>query len=528
MTAPSCLAPARRARYIGGMNLRPLTPADAAACYALFHRTVHGGTGAFYSAEQRAAWAPARDRAPETWPERLTSGFAICATRRGRIVGFFTMGHDGHIDFAYVALEEMGRGTAGRLYDACEAEARRLGLPQMDTAASHLARRFFEKRGWRVTARQTVIRASVGIENFRMEKSLPPGGDACHPDGETRETRETGIARRRGRRMTRWSIRIAALALLGLAGAAGADPLATARRMAEAFLRGDVETVWQAATPQMREAFGSVDDLAGLREGLRRDLGTEDTILSESVETQSGHEVFTRLSRWSGSAVPVELVVALDGTGRIAGFLVRPQPVAAPSPHLEYETKARLRLPVEGDWHVYWGGREIGENYHAADPGQRFALDILVLEEGQSHSGDPAEPASYQCWGRPILAPAEGVVVRAVDGLPDQPIGRLDPAHPAGNHVVIDFGQGEYGFLAHLQEGSLRVAQGDRVTAGQDIGLCGNSGNSSEPHLHFHLQTTPDLGRGEGLPAQFTHYLADGQRVERGEPVKGQTIRALP
>ncbi|SFI55601.1 GNAT family N-acetyltransferase [Celeribacter neptunius] len=154
------------------LKLRTLSEADADACYALFHRTVHGGTGAFYEAEQRAAWAPDRPHAPETWPARLTEGFSICATRGSRIVGFFTMGHDGHIDFAYVALEEMGKGTAARLYEACETEARRLGLQHMETEASHLARRFFEKRGWRVVARQTVIRDSVGIENFRMEKRL--------------------------------------------------------------------------------------------------------------------------------------------------------------------------------------------------------------------------------------------------------------------------------------------------------------------------------------------------------------------
>ncbi len=164
------------------MKLRPLTHKDARACYALFHRTVHGGTGAFYDAAQRAAWAPALPHASdarfetwlETWAERLTAGFSVCATRWGRIRGFFTMGHDGHIDFAYVALEEMGKGTAGRLYEACEAEARRLGLSHMETEASHLARRFFERRGWTVVARQTVIRDSVGIENFRMGKRLEP------------------------------------------------------------------------------------------------------------------------------------------------------------------------------------------------------------------------------------------------------------------------------------------------------------------------------------------------------------------
>ena len=73
----------------------------------------------------------------------------------------------------------------------------------------------------------------------------------------------------------------------------------------------------------------------------------------------------------------------------------------------------------------------------------------------------------------------------------------------------------------------MAVAEGERVEAGQEIGRCGNSGNTSEPHLHFHLQTTPVLGEGEGLPAFFNAYMADGETVERGEPVRGQTVEPL-
>jgi murein DD-endopeptidase MepM/ murein hydrolase activator NlpD len=68
------------------------------------------------------------------------------------------------------------------------------------------------------------------------------------------------------------------------------------------------------------------------------------------------------------------------------------------------------------------------------------------------------------------------------------------------------------------------VKAGQRVVAGQELGRCGNSGNTSEPHLHFHLQDAPEFGQGNGLPAFFEHYIADGEAVERGEPVRGQTI----
>lgn len=326
--------------------------------------------------------------------------------------------------------------------------------------------------------------------------------------------------------MTQRNLGIAAvLALAGMSVAAQADPLSAGQRMAERFLHGDVDAIWSASTPEMQQAFGSAGNLAALHDDLLADFGAEDTILSERMDAQAGHDVYTRVSRWTQAPAPLELVIAFDGAGRIAGFFIRPRPVAAPSRFLDYQTRAALRLPVDGEWFVYWGGRDIQDNYHAVDVGQRFALDLLVMRDGQSHSGDPSRLESYHCWGRPILAPAGGVVLRAVDGLPDQAIGASDPENPAGNHIVIDFGNDEYGFLAHLRQGSVRVARGDAVAAGQEIGLCGNSGNTSEPHLHFHMQTSPRLGQGEGLPAQFTNYRANGTPVNREEPRKGESIQ---
>lgn len=311
-----------------------------------------------------------------------------------------------------------------------------------------------------------------------------------------------------------------------LALPAQADTLARGQGVAAAFLRGEVGAIWAEMTPDMQRAIGAPEHLAALRGKVETDFGHEEEVLSEQVVRQGGHSVFTREARWSGFSQPVRLLVAFDQNNRIAGFWIGAVPVAAPSAHLNYETKARLRLPFEGAWHVVWGGREIEQNYHAIDAGQRFALDLLVLKEGRSHAGGPAVLENYHCWGRPILAPADAVVANAVDDLPDQKIGQSDPRNPLGNHVVLDFGNGEYGFLAHLKQGSVRVAKGDRVTSGMEIGRCGNSGNTSEPHLHFHLQNSPLFGQGEGLPAQFVNYHAGDALVERGEPTKGQTVQA--
>lgn len=294
--------------------------------------------------------------------------------------------------------------------------------------------------------------------------------------------------------------------------------------IAEDFLAGRTDAIWDRMTPGMQAAIGNGDALEQLAKTVRKDFGATAKVVSEEVGRAGEHEVYRRISTSAASGLRLLTQVAFAPDGRIAGFEVRPEPVAAESRFLDYRTKADLRLPFEGTWTVYWGGRGIENNYHAADPAQRFATDFVVEKDGATHGGEGGDPAAYYCWDRPILSPADGRIVTAVGDRPDQPIGTTDTVHPAGNHVVIEFGAGEFGFLAHLRQGSLKVRSGDEVEAGQEIGRCGNSGNTSEPHLHFHLQTTSDLSAGEGLPAQFRGYIADGNPVARGEPVRGQKV----
>lgn len=304
------------------------------------------------------------------------------------------------------------------------------------------------------------------------------------------------------------------------------DALEMGRERSEAFLAGELEPIWEDMSAQMQSGLGSLENFIAFRDQLTTDLGEEDVVLDEQTTTEGEFSVYLRAARWTQMETPVLMQWAFDAQGQIAGFFVRPQPIAAESAYLDYETEADLRLPFDGDWYVFWGGRDIEDNYHAADPAQRFASDFVVHENGQSYSGDPQRLENYHCWGREILAPADGEVIATVDDLPDLPIGDTDPQNPAGNHVILALGDEEFAFLAHMQQGSIAVQQGDQISRGDVLGLCGNSGNTSEPHLHVHLQTTPDLLDGEGLPAQFTDYLADGEPVERGEPERGQTVSA--
>lgn len=298
------------------------------------------------------------------------------------------------------------------------------------------------------------------------------------------------------------------------------------RERTEAFLSGDLDAIWSDMTPDMQSLLGSIEEFEAFREQVEADLGEETTILDETTSASGGLDGYTRIGEWSGIDTPIVIDWAFDAEGMIAAFAVQPQPQAAESAYLVYETQADLRLPFDGEWYVFWGGRDIADNYHAAEPSQRFALDFVVNENDQSYSGDAADLASYHCWGREILAPADAQVVATVNDLPDLPIGETDPDNPAGNHVILALADDEFAFLGHLQQGSVTVQQGQNIAQGDVIGLCGNSGNTSEPHLHMHLQTTPVLFEGEGLPAQFQTYLADGEPVDRGEPLRGEKVAA--
>jgi hypothetical protein len=209
----------------------------------------------------------------------------------------------------------------------------------------------------------------------------------------------------------------------------------------------------------------------------------------------------------------------------LAGLTKHP----APSSFLDYQTQTALQLPFAGEWYVYWGGRSVAQNKHVVARDQRFAYDFLVLadsDKGRSFRTTGVHNTDYYCFGLPIYAPADGIAVEAENGVPDNEPGEMNRKAIAGNYVILDHGCGEFSLLAHFQQSSVRVRSEDHVHVGQLLGLCGNSGNSSEPHLHYHLQNSPILFRGEGLPAFFVEYFADGKSVSRGEPVARQLVRS--
>jgi murein DD-endopeptidase MepM/ murein hydrolase activator NlpD len=200
--------------------------------------------------------------------------------------------------------------------------------------------------------------------------------------------------------------------------------------------------------------------------------------------------------KWIPYAAPVILLVFFAA---FLGWAVRG--------YFYSEPAVELQLPLRNGWfYVGQGGNGIGINYHNPNKAQRYALDIVALNESGSRARGlyPHDLTRYVIYGMPVYSPCDGRIAAAVTDFPDLVPPNADPQNVAGNHVVISCA-GVLVLLAHLQEGSVLVQTGDAIAKGTVVGAVGNSGNTSEPHLHMHAVRagSGDILRGEGVPVVF-------------------------
>jgi murein DD-endopeptidase MepM/ murein hydrolase activator NlpD len=197
--------------------------------------------------------------------------------------------------------------------------------------------------------------------------------------------------------------------------------------------------------------------------------------------------------------------------------------------------------PVRGEWAAFNGPSNasghrrlvLALDGHVAS-GQRFAIDYLQVDStGSSRHGDASDNKNYYAYGTELLAVADGIVVATKDSIPENvPGGRAVPitlVTVGGNYVGIDVGKGRYALYAHVQPHSLRVKVGDRVKRGQVIALLGNSGNSTEPHVHFQIADGPTFLSSEGLPYALESFEVFGRcGIDNGPPPAIKCSRGAP
>lgn len=180
----------------------------------------------------------------------------------------------------------------------------------------------------------------------------------------------------------------------------------------------------------------------------------------------------------------------------------------APPPPIPGAPLLYYRFPFVGKWRV------LRAHYGAPQPDQTFALDLVP--DGPVR--DKTQNTGFPCYNQPVLADAPGIVVIAVDGIPDNPPGVRNGYDAHGNYVVIDHKNGEFSLMAHLIPGSLKVRPGSPVQAGMELGRCGNSGNSGGPHIHWQVMDHINAHQGRGIPPRFSTYQRNGSAsVDRPE-----------
>ena len=169
------------------------------------------------------------------------------------------------------------------------------------------------------------------------------------------------------------------------------------------------------------------------------------------------------------------------------------------------------------------------------DPSEQFAIDWVKIDSaGHAYKTDGKAPEDWYCYGTDILAVAPGTVVEIVRDLPNVPPGKnpegLTIPQIAGNRVIVDMGAGRYAGYFHLAPNSLTVHVGDHVERGQKLGLLGNTGNSSAPHLHFQIMDRPSSLDDTSLPFVFDHMQLEGRVTANLGDIDDDTINkvALP
>jgi murein DD-endopeptidase len=203
-----------------------------------------------------------------------------------------------------------------------------------------------------------------------------------------------------------------------------------------------------------------------------------------------------------------------------------PEALMVETPAITVDTRpvAIISAPLRGEgWVAANGPSNASAHRRALLPvngrayiSQRFAIDWVELNtDGTTHTGDAADNKNYRAYGAEIHSVADGIVTETKDGIPQNSPGANSRAVPitletiGGNHVIVDIGEGRFAFYAHMQPGSLRVRVGDKVKRGDVLGLVGNSGNSTEPHLHFHICNANSPLGCEGLPYAFTAFESE-------------------
>lgn len=300
---------------------------------------------------------------------------------------------------------------------------------------------------------------------------------------------------------------------------------AAAKKLVDAINAADYEGIVSQFGSQMRQLF----PLEKARTFFQSLISQRGKILRADDPRMTPPNMALFLVHFERAELDMKLY--LDEQNHIAGLGFTPVE-QGPGVQEKKELKAsetQFRVPFSGSWLVQSGGDTSELNDHHDAPNQAFAFDFVGIgPDGKTFAGDGKRNEDYYGFGREMYATADGVVTDVIEGVRDSLPNSPNLYSAMGNAVFIEHRPGEVSVYAHLKLGSTRVKAGDRVKAGQVIGLCGHSGGGKIPHLHYHLQDTPVFQDGKGIKLYFQNILVtrDGktQLKERYSPIRGDIV----
>ncbi len=280
---------------------------------------------------------------------------------------------------------------------------------------------------------------------------------------------------------------------------------------------GNFEAIFATFSLEMQTAL-PLDKTKGFLSGLKQQVGK----ITKRAFVKYEKTYASYKTTFENALLAIN--ISVDNNGKINGLFVKPFK-ADNLPKIERNT-TKLLLPFKEEWTVIWGGDTKELNYHVESEAQKNAFDLVITDkQGNSFKTDGKTNEDYYAFGKELIAPCDGEVVLVVDGIKDNVPSTLNPIYIPGNTVIIKTANNEYLFFAHFKQHSIVVKQGQTVKQGQLIGLCGNSGNSSEPHLHFHIQNVEDMNTATGVKCYFEQIQVNGQTKTDYSPIQKDKIR---
>ncbi|WP_339276738.1 peptidoglycan DD-metalloendopeptidase family protein [Paenibacillus sp. FSL W8-0426] len=288
----------------------------------------------------------------------------------------------------------------------------------------------------------------------------------------------------------------------------GGDAMVTPDNFIDILMNGSKDAIYSQFTPEMKEVV-TLEQFKASAESFLEGVTSWDQVVDAKIDHLTE-------CAWMDKAGVKGVQVSFTADNQIAGLVILPLET-----HEDTDvkfTKTEFHFPLKGEWFVFWGGSNVLSNYHYEHETQRYALDVVRTKDQLSYQGDAAVNENYYAFGEPLYAAADGTVVEVKNDIPDNSPGVMNAEEPAGNYVVIDHGHGEYSITAHIKEGSISVKKGDKLKQGDQIGELGNSGNSSEAHLHFQVSDGPDLFTSRSINIRWAD---QSQQMTRGNTVQG-------